>query len=59
MNDKKKHNLGNAAYYHFASCPGKKAVEDFREQLEVAKKNAELIARITPELEKAFVEVFI
>lgn len=39
--------------------PGKKVVEDCRQQLSAAKNHAESIAMITPELERAFVQVFI
>lgn len=38
--------------------PGKKEVEDYLQQLSAAKKYAESIAAITPELEKEFLEVF-
>lgn len=54
----RKLNVSNASYCFFASCPGKKAEEDCRQQLLVAKKNAESIAMITPALQKEFLEVF-
>ena len=38
-------------------CLGKKEVQNFREQLLEAKREAEAIAVITPELEKEFLEV--
>lgn len=43
----------------FASWLGKKAVEDRRQQLIVAKKHAESVAVITTELEQAFLEVYL
>ncbi|ONI20553.1 hypothetical protein PRUPE_2G022000 [Prunus persica] len=55
VNIKQHDKVALQAALHLEEC--KKAVEDFRQQLEVAKKNAELIARITPELEKAFLEM--
>ena len=43
--------------YFFASFLGKKEVQDHREQLSLAKRYAESIAVITPELAKEFLEV--
>ncbi|KAK9283376.1 hypothetical protein L1049_011618 [Liquidambar formosana] len=43
------------ASLHLEYC--KKEVEDCRQQLSAAKRHAELIAMITPELEKAFLEM--
>lgn len=43
--------------YNFASCQGNKEVRNFQEQLSAAKRRAESIAVITPELEKEFLEV--
>lgn len=42
---------------YFSSFLGKKEVENCREQLSAAKRHAESIALITPELEKEFLEV--
>lgn len=41
----------------FALSSGRKEVEDHRRQLAAAKQQAESITTITPELEKAFLEV--
>ena len=43
--------------YHFASFQGNKEVRNFQEQLLAAKRHAEAIAVITPQLEKEFLEV--
>lgn len=41
----------------FYSWLGKKETEEYRRQLEAAKRHAESVAIITPELEQAFCEV--
>ncbi|CAK9152291.1 unnamed protein product [Ilex paraguariensis] len=51
---KQQEKFAHQASLHFEYC--KKEVEDYRQQLSAAKKHAESVALITPELEKAFLE---